>query len=342
LTHPALKNWPAAGGTQVALSVEQQRGYSAAVHLRKTSNAAAGMIGMSRVLLVEDSRTQSAFLNGFLSSHGFEVQITENGADAIAEIRRRPPHVVLTDYRMPGMSGLELIAAIRKQFPRVPTLMITEFGNEDVAAEALKLGAVGYVPKRRIDADLLSMLQNVLGIAAANPRHRKLIDGLLMNELSFELTNDLSVIPHLVSHLQDCVGLMQLCDETALMRLGIALAEALSNAVYHGNLELRSDIRDDVERNWYRFAQARLHQAPYCERRVHIRAHLCRESATFVIRDEGPGFDRRGLPDPCDDANLCKNSGRGLLLIHRFVDEVRHNEQGNEITLVKHKEARAA
>jgi CheY-like chemotaxis protein len=297
---------------------------------------------MSRVLLVEDSRTQSVYLKGFLSSHGFEVQIAENGADALEEIRRRPPHVVLTDFRMPGMSGLELIAAIRQQFPRVPSLMITEYGSEDVAAEALKLGAVGYVPKRRIDSDLVHTLESVLGIANANPRHRKLIDGLMMNELSFELPNDLSVIPHLVSHLQDCVGLLQLCDETAQMRLGIALAEALSNAVYHGNLELRSDIRDDAERNWYRFAQVRLTQPPYCDRKVHVRAHLCRENATFVIRDEGPGFDRRKLPDPCDDANLCKNSGRGLLLIHRFVDEVHHNTLGNEITLVKHKEARAA
>jgi len=57
------------------------------------------------------------------------------------------------------------------------------------------------------------------------------------------LDNDLSVVPHLVSHLQDCVGLMRLCDDTSLLRTAIALSEALTNAIYHGNLEVSSQLR---------------------------------------------------------------------------------------------------
>ena len=56
---------------------------------------------------------------------------------------------------------------------------------------------------------------------------------------------------------------------------------------------------------------------------------------TYAIRDEGPGFDPSTLPDPTDPANLERVSGRGLLLIHAFMDEVRHNPTGNEITMVK-------
>lgn len=54
-----------------------------------------------------------------------------------------------------------------------------------------------------------------------------------------------------------------------------------------------------------------------------------------MIRDEGPGFDSTSLPDPTDPVNLEKVSGRGLLLIRTFMDEVRHNPKGNEIVLVK-------
>ena len=53
-----------------------------------------------------------------------------------------------------------------------------------------------------------------------------------------------------------------------------------------------------------------------------------------MIRDEGPGFDPTKLPDPTDPANMEKASGRGLLLIRTFMEEVRHNDQGNEITMV--------
>ncbi|MFM9964313.1 MAG: response regulator [Planctomycetaceae bacterium] len=293
---------------------------------------------MSRILIVEDSLTQSTLLKEALRSHGFEVTVAEDGAAALEAISRQPPHAVLTDLLMPVMNGLELVEQIRKRFPRVPTILVTEYGSEDVAAEALHRGAVGYIPKRRLKSDLVPSLERVLGIAKANPRHKKLIEELTSNELRFELDNDLSVIPHLVSHLQDCVGLMQLCDETAQLRLGIALSEALTNAVYHGNLELSSEQRNSDGRNWFDFALKCAQEAPFRDRKVHVQASLSHQSAKFVIRDEGPGFDPSTLPDPRDSANLAKSSGRGLLLIHCFLDEVHHNATGNELTLIKHRD----
>ena len=293
---------------------------------------------MSRILVVEDNRAQLILLQATLESQGYEVTVAENGTRALEAITRQPPHVVLTDLLMPVMNGLELVEQIRKRFPRVPTILITEYGSEDVAAEALQRGAAGYIPKRRIETDLVPSLERVLGIAKANPRHQKLIDGLMTNELNFVLDNDLSVVPHLVSHLQDCVGLMQLCDETAQLRLGIALSEAMTNAIYHGNLELSSDLRHGEGRNWFDFALQTAQEPAFRDRKVHVRASLSREAATFVIRDDGPGFDPSSLPDPRDSANLAKSSGRGLLLIHCFLDEVVHNATGNEITLVKRRD----
>ena len=62
-----------------------------------------------------------------------------------------------------------------------------------------------------------------------------------------------------------------------------------------------------------------------------------RNELKFIIRDQGPGFDVASIPDPTDPENLAKVSGRGLLLINAFMDEVRHNKQGNEITMIKRK-----
>ena len=55
----------------------------------------------------------------------------------------------------------------------------------------------------------------------------------------------------------------------------------------------------------------------------------------IAIRDEGKGFDPGSLPDPTDPENLIKASGRGLLLMRAFMDDVFHNETGNEVTLIK-------
>jgi anti-sigma regulatory factor (Ser/Thr protein kinase) len=57
--------------------------------------------------------------------------------------------------------------------------------------------------------------------------------------------------------------------------------------------------------------------------------------ATFVIQDEGPGFDPASLPDPTDPENLDKVSGRGLLLMRTFMDEVSYNDRGNQVTMIK-------
>ena len=63
-------------------------------------------------------------------------------------------------------------------------------------------------------------------------------------------------------------------------------------------------------------------------------------AASFIIRDEGPGFDPSKLPDPTDARNLGKPSGRGLLLIRTFMDEVGYNPSGNEIRLIKRRTAK--
>ena len=68
---------------------------------------------------------------------------------------------------------------------------------------------------------------------------------------------------------------------------------------------------------------------------MHVLARESHREAVYVIRDEGPGFDPTGLPDPTDPSNLERVSGRGLLLIRTFMDEVHHNKAGNEITMVK-------
>jgi anti-sigma regulatory factor (Ser/Thr protein kinase) len=59
------------------------------------------------------------------------------------------------------------------------------------------------------------------------------------------------------------------------------------------------------------------------------------DNVVYIIRDEGPGFDPSLLPDPTDQANLKMISGRGLLLIRTFMDEVHHDPTGTQITMIK-------
>ena len=81
---------------------------------------------------------------------------------------------------------------------------------------------------------------------------------------------------------------------------------------------------------------ARRHrECPFCDRRIHVTARLTRDEGIFVIRDQGAGFDPSKLPDPDDPSALERASGRGLLLMRAFMDDVSYDPTGSVVTLVK-------
>jgi anti-sigma regulatory factor (Ser/Thr protein kinase) len=149
------------------------------------------------------------------------------------------------------------------------------------------------------------------------------------------LANDPALFTPLIVHFQEeCVAL-GICDHADRIRLGVGLGEALANALFHGNLELNSSLREVDADVYHNLAEVRRHAAPYRDRRIEIKVQLARGRAVFTIRDEGPGFDPTALPDPTDPANLEKVTGRGILLMQAFMDRVDFNARGNEVTMVK-------
>jgi len=143
----------------------------------------------------------------------------------------------------------------------------------------------------------------------------------------------------LVEQLQDYLLAMKLCNPNEKIRVGVALEEALLNGLYHGNLEVSSDLKKDGSNDFQILAEERQQTSPYRERRLFVQARLSSAEAVFTIRDEGPGFDPASLPDPTDPENLLKASGRGLLLIRTFMNEATHSPSGNQITMVKRPKA---
>ncbi len=124
-------------------------------------------------------------------------------------------------------------------------------------------------------------------------------------------------------------------DEVDCHRVATALDEALTNACYHGNLEVRSEVRAHDARAYRLMAKQRRAMTPYKDRRIYVSASLTSSEARFVIRDDGDGFEVDGVPDPTDPANLENPSGRGVFLMRTFMDGVTYNEAGNEVTLLK-------
>lgn len=295
---------------------------------------------MATFLIVDDAAADRVLVGGLLRQQ-LECTVLEaaSGQEAIQQLRQQLPDPILTDLIMPDMNGMELVDYVRRHYPAVPVILMTAHGSEEIAMQALKRGAASYVPKKQLARDLVPTVESVLNLATSRREQERLFTrGWVASITRFRLPNDVSLIPPLIDYVNQNLARLRLCDETGLIRVAVALREALVNAIYHGNLEVSSEIYEQDESAYYRLIEQRRQQEPYRSRLVEFIAEETPQQARYTVRDEGPGFDPRLIPDPTDPANLERTCGRGLLLIRTFMDEVRHNERGNEITMIKRRE----
>jgi CheY-like chemotaxis protein len=291
---------------------------------------------MPTVLVVDDSPIDQRLAGGLLEKH-FDCAIAyaADGQDALDHLAQNLPDLVLTDLQMPRMNGLELVAAVKNDFPFLPVILMTAQGSEDIAAQALRRGAASYVPKRRLADDLPAVVERILLGSFTDRGHSQLMHYLEKTESVFVLANDPALIQALVHHVQEMLRCLPLGDETERLRVGVAVEEALWNACYHGNLEINRPPTTSDRRSLDQGCSERLSEAPYADRRIHVTIRLSRTEAVFIVRDEGPGFDTSRLPAG-DDLPVDENgAGRGVVLMRSIMDEVRYNAAGNEVTLVK-------
>jgi CheY-like chemotaxis protein len=288
---------------------------------------------MNKILIVDDSAVDRQLAGRLLEKQSDLAPLYAGSAqEALDLMAKEQPQAVLTDLQMPEFDGLELVVEIRNNYPETPVILMTAHGNETLAVRALQAGAASYVPKTSLSHDLLDTINGVLEVSQAKKAQRGLLKSRTLLEERFVLENDCSLIPPLVGFVKDNLALSTDFNENTQLRITVALKEAVTNAIEHGNLELASSLRENPQAYQALMDQRRQLQ-PYRDRRVSLTARQQRHEAVYVIRDEGPGFDPADLPDPTDPANLEKISGRGLLLIRTFMTEVTFNATGNEITM---------
>ncbi len=125
---------------------------------------------MPRILIVDDERNIRRVLNALLTDDGYDVAEAADGDEARAALRRAgdPFDAILTDLRMPGTDGLQLLRWARDEHPDTPVVMITAHGTVDVAVEAMRAGAYDFITKPFDDAELRDIVGKAVAQAEAN------------------------------------------------------------------------------------------------------------------------------------------------------------------------------
>ena len=293
---------------------------------------------MTLVLIVDDSPIDRLLAGRLLQKQmQCDVAYAENGAAGLRSIRELNPDLILTDMQMPVLDGLEMVRTVRQESVQTPIILMTAVGSEDLAVEALRLGASSYVPKSSLARRLVETVQVVLSIADESCEQPQSVERIQSFSETFRLHNSIEECRSLSRYLQSTWARIWNRNTTSRVRVGLAVEEALRNGLYHGNLEIGSSLKNLSDNEFYDLANRRLRELPYSDRRIEVQFLISPEESRFVIRDGGQGFNVAGLPDPTDSKNITRPFGRGLMLMQTFMDEVHFNDRGSEVTLIKNR-----
>lgn len=133
------------------------------------------------ILLVDDQKSLRRSLSLMLQAAGFETGEAESGEEALAHLGEQRYDLVITDLRMEGMSGIDLLREIKRVQPILPVILITAYGTIDSAVDAMRLGAFDYLTKPFREQDMLEKIHasQIVPVSARAPESTRGVDGIV-------------------------------------------------------------------------------------------------------------------------------------------------------------------
>ena len=286
----------------------------------------------ARILVIEDDSALRDVLAEGLRTKGHDVLLAGDGNQGLRVFAEERPDLVLTDLQMPGKKGIEVLRGIKKLEPEANVVVMTGYGSEETAVEALRGGAMNYLKKPVTFQDLDDVLERV-----ATNQNREISREFVFEESKrVVMGNQIDRVWGVVNQLTICAE--NVCGKEKEQELGLGLYEMIINAIEHGSLGITFEQKcQAIEQNAYEaLLRGRMSDPTYSRRRVTIDYRMIPGELHYVVRDEGEGFDWRNLACADPLKGLLTPCGRGILLARIYLDRVEYNEKGNEVHLVKY------
>jgi len=257
-----------------------------------------------KILIVDDHDDLKTALSEVFSKSGYFVKATESRDEAVRLDRTDDYDLVITD--LDGEKAFPKEKNNAAEDSCLPETDEEDFNRSHV--KAFKICAINFPRDNFDENELKNLFETILNYKiqfvdkASKVKH-------IREKIEFEFPSTISLMHSILDYLMKRIEKVGMADAED-SNLFIALDEAFVNAVKHGNKFDANKI-------------------------VRVSAEVSTKEARFTVEDEGEGFDINSIPDPTNPENLFKTSGRGVLIIHNIMDEVKYNERGNRLTMVK-------
>ncbi len=203
-----------------------------------------------KILVADDRRENLVFLaDSVLRPEGFQVITAVDGREAFSKALAEKPDLIITDLKMPRMSGLEMMTALRKAGSQVPVILTTFYGSEQTAIQAFRLGARDYLVKPYDIADMLESVERALIEVRLRRETNDLKEGAAVRrhlEERVRQLNSLCGIGKALNTIRDPDEVMRVAVEAAIHLTGAHRSQFFLAVPETGQLELRA-VRGSLE-----------------------------------------------------------------------------------------------
>ncbi len=257
-----------------------------------------------RILIVDDHDDLSTALSEVFSKSGYYVKTTESRDEAVELDETESYDLVISD--LDGDKAFPKTKTVQNGQSCLPESDTEETDRSNV--KAFKVCATNYRRENYDEDELKNLFETILNYKAQFVDKMAAVQQI-REKIEFVFPSAISLMHSILDYLMKRVEKVGVINPES-SNLFIALDEAFVNAVKHGN-------KFDSEKT------------------VKVSAEVSTKEARFTVEDQGEGFDVRSIPDPRNPENLFKSSGRGVLFIYNIMDEVRYNERGNRLEMIK-------
>ena len=123
---------------------------------------------MISILIVDDEAIVRESIRDWLQEEGYQVEVAENGEEALPIVERRDFNVIIVDLRLPGMNGLEVLKLVKAKRPSIKSIIITAYPTDLSREQAQQLGPLDYLVKPIFPADLEKLIQDAVADVEKN------------------------------------------------------------------------------------------------------------------------------------------------------------------------------
>jgi serine/threonine-protein kinase RsbW len=257
-----------------------------------------------KILIVDDQDDLSTVLTGEFIKLGHLIKVVESRDEAVAFIKDENFDLIITDLDGEHLTNKD---DETDEITCLPEAVPDSRSN----IKAFKICVSNNKNNEFTEDELKNFIETTLNYKAKFVDQKEIVQSR-HEKIEFEIPSLISLMHSILDYLMKRVEKIGVVNSEN-SNLFIALDEAFVNAVKHGN----------------KFDATKL---------LRITAEVSPKEARFTIEDEGEGFNVAEIPDPTNLENLFKTSGRGVLIIHNIMDEVRYNERGNRLEMIKKSE----